>query len=155
MSSLTGFPPSGEPAEEPMDEEEEEEEEKEEEEGEEVEPAVDQGLLQQLKDMGFAEGRAKKALLLTGMNSQAAMEWLLEHEGDPNIDEPLSQEQLRQLRRRATVVPDPQERMSTLCHQHLAGCAKVDGYGISRGSSQGGITDHTEQSRSSMCLSSG
>jgi len=70
---------------------------------------VDPDSLKQLQEMGFPEGRAKKALLLNRMNASLAMEWLLEHDGDPDLDEPLSQDQMRQLsgRRNAPFTPDP------------------------------------------------
>jgi len=60
-------------------------------------PAIDEVSLRSLQDMGFSDQRATKALLLNRMNSQAAMEWLLEHNSDPDIDSPLMEEQLRQL----------------------------------------------------------
>jgi len=58
---------------------------------------VQPSVLNQLKDMGFPEERAKKALILNRMNIQRAMEWLLEHDEDPNIDDPISQQQLLRL----------------------------------------------------------
>lgn len=58
---------------------------------------VNPEALTALKDMGFQEQRARKALLLTKMNTQLAMEWLLEHGDDADIDEPLTDDQLRQL----------------------------------------------------------
>ena len=51
--------------------------------------------LQQLKDMGFPDARCRKALLLNEMNFDAAFEWILAHMEDADIDEPLSDEQLR------------------------------------------------------------
>jgi hypothetical protein len=62
---------------------------------------LDPNALQQLKDMGFVEERCKKALYLNRMNAQLAMEWLLEHDGDPSVDIPLTQQQIDQL----TLVP--------------------------------------------------
>jgi len=80
-------------------------------EGEEI-LEVDADALKQLQDMGFTEGRAKKALLLNKMNTSLAMEWLLEHEGDPDIDDPLTPEQLHVLQIRknpspSSFSPDP------------------------------------------------
>ena len=40
-------------------------------------------LVQQLADMGFTQGRARKALILNRSSFQAAMDWLLEHNDDP------------------------------------------------------------------------
>ncbi|XP_074653863.1 ubiquitin-associated domain-containing protein 1-like [Tubulanus polymorphus] len=51
-------------------------------------PSVDERSLKQLTDMGFPAARAKKALLMNKMSTVDAMEWLLEHEGDSDIDEP-------------------------------------------------------------------
>jgi len=67
---------------------------------------VDPELLRQLQDMGFPEERSRKALILNRMNVQLAMEWMLEHEADANIDEPLSEQQLAHLSRTANVTPD-------------------------------------------------
>lgn len=52
-----------------------------------------------LVEMGFSEDRAIKALLLNLLNTEMAMEWLLEHSEDPDIDEPLSRLQLYQIAR--------------------------------------------------------
>ncbi|KAL6058724.1 Ubiquitin-associated domain-containing protein 1 [Balamuthia mandrillaris] len=61
-------------------------------------PPVDPTALQMLADMGFPENRASKALLLHRMNAQAAMEWLLMHGEDQDIDAPLTEEQVKSLR---------------------------------------------------------
>lgn len=45
----------------------------------------------QLVDMGFQENRVKKALLLNRQSVVSAMEWLLQHENDDDIDDPLPQ----------------------------------------------------------------
>eukprot|EP00794_Sanderia_malayensis_P015743 gene15743-17331_t len=55
---------------------------------------VDEGALKQLMDMGFAENRARKSLIINRMSRVQAMEWLLIHETDPDIDEALSQEEM-------------------------------------------------------------
>jgi len=47
--------------------------------------------------MGFAENRARKALLLNRMNTQGAMDWLLEHNDDPDIDAPVSEESMNRI----------------------------------------------------------
>ncbi|KAM9659738.1 UBX domain-containing protein 1 isoform 1-T1 [Trichechus inunguis] len=47
--------------------------------------------LESLIEMGFPRGRAEKALALTGNQGiEAAMDWLMEHEDDPDVDEPLA-----------------------------------------------------------------
>ncbi|XP_017899022.1 PREDICTED: UBX domain-containing protein 1 isoform X3 [Capra hircus] len=47
--------------------------------------------LESLIEMGFPKGRAEKALALTGNQGiEAAMDWLMEHEDDPDVDEPLA-----------------------------------------------------------------
>lgn len=48
-----------------------------------AEVVVDPALIQQLVDMGFPQNRARKALILSRLNLQRAMEWILEHENDP------------------------------------------------------------------------
>lgn len=46
-------------------------------------------LLQQLVDMGFAVEGCKKALMSTGNNNiEAAMNWVFEHQSDPDFDAP-------------------------------------------------------------------
>ncbi|CAB4014388.1 ubiquitin-associated domain-containing 1-like [Paramuricea clavata] len=51
---------------------------------------VNQDHLKQLTDMGFTETRATKALQLNRTSGvEGAMEWLLHHESDPDIDKPL------------------------------------------------------------------
>ena len=42
-----------------------------------------------LTGMGFPEGRSKKALVLTGNDVEAAIEWLAYNENDPTADDPL------------------------------------------------------------------
>ena len=51
---------------------------------------VNPELLQQLRDMGFTDIRAQKALLFTGnKDAEDALNWLVEHQDDTDIDEPL------------------------------------------------------------------
>ncbi|KAK3087712.1 hypothetical protein FSP39_009507 [Pinctada imbricata] len=52
-------------------------------------PDVNPDVLKQLTDMGFPENRARKAMILNGMMFSAAMDWLIQHESDADIDEPL------------------------------------------------------------------
>ncbi|CAM9811809.1 unnamed protein product [Chrysoparadoxa australica] len=52
--------------------------------------AVDTNLLNQMKDMGFPEERSKKALMLgNGPDLESAINWLMEHQDDADIDEPM------------------------------------------------------------------
>jgi len=72
-------------------------------------PTVDPSALRQLQDLGFPENRARKALLLHKMNGQLAMEWLLMHNEDADIDEPLSAEQLHHISdAEASFEPNPE-----------------------------------------------
>jgi ubiquitin carboxyl-terminal hydrolase 5/13 len=54
-----------------------------------VPPSVDAAVLLELTDMGFAEVRARKALLAGGMELEQAMVWLTDHADDADIDEPI------------------------------------------------------------------
>jgi len=65
---------------------------------------VDEFLLQQMKEMGFPEGRARKALILNMMSPEMAMEWLFNHETDPNIDDPLTPQQLQAVAHRNRIM---------------------------------------------------
>ncbi|KAM3866499.1 UBX domain-containing protein 1 [Diretmus argenteus] len=50
---------------------------------------ADQTTLESLLEMGFERNRAEKAVANTGNQGiERAMDWLMEHEGDPDIDEP-------------------------------------------------------------------
>ncbi|CAF4355627.1 unnamed protein product, partial [Adineta steineri] len=50
---------------------------------------INEVLLQQLMDMGFSIEACKKALLTTGNNNiEAAMNWVFEHQSDPDFNEP-------------------------------------------------------------------
>ncbi|XP_065916525.1 ubiquitin-associated domain-containing protein 1-like [Dysidea avara] len=51
---------------------------------------IDQAALDQLMEMGFTDHRAKKALLLNNMSCLQAMEWLIQHQNDSDIDDPIS-----------------------------------------------------------------
>lgn len=55
---------------------------------------IDSLCLQKLTDMGFSASRGTKALIINQMCPVQAMEWLLQHESDEDIDEPLSPEQI-------------------------------------------------------------
>ncbi|KAF9963072.1 hypothetical protein BGZ65_006137 [Modicella reniformis] len=73
-------------------------------------PTYNQAALEQLQMMGFPLVRAQNALLATNnRDAETAMEWLIQHMDDPNIDDPIttntsssavsnpSQEQITQL----------------------------------------------------------
>ncbi|XP_042202517.1 UBX domain-containing protein 1 isoform X2 [Callorhinchus milii] len=50
---------------------------------------AEMSALETMMDMGFSRNRAEKALLLSGNQGiEKAMDWLMEHEDDPNLDEP-------------------------------------------------------------------
>lgn len=53
-------------------------------------PVVDEELFKQLGDMGFSQMRALKALHYTNnADLESAVNWIMEHQEDPDIDEPL------------------------------------------------------------------
>ena len=53
-------------------------------------------FLSHLVEMGFPENRAVKALVITDNTSaESAMNWLLEHGDDHDIDEPLTNKQIK------------------------------------------------------------
>jgi ubiquitin carboxyl-terminal hydrolase 5/13 len=50
---------------------------------------INEVLLQQLVDTGFSVEACKKALMNTGNNNlEAAMNWIIEHQSDPDFDTP-------------------------------------------------------------------
>jgi len=65
---------------------------------------IDALCLQKLTDMGFTAARGTKALIMNNMCPVQAMEWLLQHETDHDIDEPLTSEQIQ------TYSPDKRHR---------------------------------------------
>jgi ubiquitin carboxyl-terminal hydrolase 5/13 len=61
------------------------------EEPEEVGPSANEGIVAQLTDMGFPQLRCEKAVLNTSnAGVEEAMNWLLSHMDDPDIDFPIS-----------------------------------------------------------------
>jgi len=53
-------------------------------------PAIDEGALSQLMDMGFHMNGCKRALLAVGgSNVEAAMNWVFEHNADADFNDPL------------------------------------------------------------------
>jgi hypothetical protein len=55
--------------------------------------------LKSLTDMGFPESRCRKALLLNNMDVEAALGWICDHLEDPALDDPLTDEEMRQVDR--------------------------------------------------------
>ena len=53
-------------------------------------PMVDDQLLADVQAMGFDELRARKALMSGCSNANSALDWILEHENDAGIDEPIA-----------------------------------------------------------------
>lgn len=73
----------------PADAAKEEEEAKDGEEASDV-PSVNEELLSQLQEMGFNELRSRKALLATGgQGLELAINWISDHQDDPDIDAPI------------------------------------------------------------------
>lgn len=60
-------------------------------------PSENREALASLMEMGFSESRCKKALMLNDMDVEAALNWLCAHIEDPDIDDPLNPEQMRQV----------------------------------------------------------
>lgn len=53
-------------------------------------PVVDEAMLKELEAMGFSVNKATRALHFSGSNTvEGAVNWLMEHEGDADLDEPL------------------------------------------------------------------
>eukprot|EP01091_Cochliopodium_minus_P010214 TRINITY_DN2666_c0_g1_i1.p1 TRINITY_DN2666_c0_g1~~TRINITY_DN2666_c0_g1_i1.p1 ORF type:complete len:259 (-),score=69.79 TRINITY_DN2666_c0_g1_i1:29-805(-) len=60
-------------------------------------PEIKQEDITMLLEMGFEESVCKKALYLNNLDPQKAMEWIIDHHGDPNLRTPLSREMIREL----------------------------------------------------------
>lgn len=94
-------------------------------------PEPDASAMEQLLEMGFPEGRARKALLLNRNHPRAAMEWLLEVGDGPEADSELTDVQIRQLvnvsggggpggqllRRRRVMAVEPEEPDEAIVQQ--------------------------------------
>eukprot|EP01117_Protostelium_nocturnum_P010145 TRINITY_DN3619_c0_g2_i3.p1 TRINITY_DN3619_c0_g2~~TRINITY_DN3619_c0_g2_i3.p1 ORF type:complete len:407 (-),score=131.30 TRINITY_DN3619_c0_g2_i3:1027-2247(-) len=78
-----------------------------------IEIQVDQSVLEQLTEMGFPAERSKKALILNQMNIQLAMEWLINHENDSHLDDPLTQQQLRAIVQKNRILSQLRNNVST------------------------------------------
>ncbi|KAJ8603841.1 hypothetical protein CTAYLR_000282 [Chrysophaeum taylorii] len=53
-------------------------------------PPVDEELLSKVKELGFEEVRARKALMSGANNVEAALQWCLDHAEDADIDDPIA-----------------------------------------------------------------
>ncbi|QDZ21219.1 hypothetical protein HOP50_05g37470 [Chloropicon primus] len=60
-------------------------------------PEADPTKLSRLMEMGFSETLARKALILRHNNLDAAMDWVFEHQDDPDAETPLTEAQLRRI----------------------------------------------------------
>lgn len=65
--------------------------------GTEQAPEANETRLQQLVEMGFSEAISRKALILRHNNLDAAMDWILEHQDDPEAETPLTESQLQRI----------------------------------------------------------
>eukprot|EP01063_Lacrimia_lanifica_P028338 TRINITY_DN4115_c0_g1_i1.p2 TRINITY_DN4115_c0_g1~~TRINITY_DN4115_c0_g1_i1.p2 ORF type:complete len:215 (+),score=64.81 TRINITY_DN4115_c0_g1_i1:55-699(+) len=80
-------------------------------------PPTHEGLrfLIDMMDGGASEGAARRALLLNRMDVEAAAEWLMEHLGDADLDDPVPPATLAALYpRRAHAAPTLQQLMQAL-----------------------------------------
>lgn len=66
-------------------------------------PDPDPAHLQHISDMGFSDALARKALILSRNRVAEAIEWLLMHSEDADVDAPVTQEQLRRVSEREHV----------------------------------------------------
>jgi len=65
-----------------------------------IDVQIDPLCLKKLTDMGFSESRGRKALIVNRMCPVQAMEWLLQHENDEDIDKALTPDEI------ATFLPE-------------------------------------------------
>lgn len=56
-------------------------------------PEIPANVLGELLEVGFSETLAKKALYLNDLNVEKAMMWIIDHDQDPTLNNPLSVEQ--------------------------------------------------------------
>lgn len=78
-------------------------------------PAIDEAIMAQLLSMGFPRQRCERALVATGggNNAEAALNWLLQHMDDPDIDAPPAPVQSTSGGR--TAPPPAPEHVASLC----------------------------------------
>lgn len=73
-----------------------------------VEPEVDAELQQQLEAMGFSANKAIRALHFTGSgNVEQAVNWIVEHGEDADIDQPLMVPKVRSAAKGCVVIVPP------------------------------------------------
>eukprot|EP01028_Stygiella_incarcerata_P012542 TRINITY_DN781_c1_g1_i1.p1 TRINITY_DN781_c1_g1~~TRINITY_DN781_c1_g1_i1.p1 ORF type:complete len:205 (+),score=51.98 TRINITY_DN781_c1_g1_i1:97-711(+) len=60
-------------------------------------PEVPEELVGRLMEMGFSENYCRRALLFSRLDTSRASEFLIEHIGDPNMDEPLQYHEMELL----------------------------------------------------------
>uniref|UniRef100_A0A7S0NC19 Ubiquitin carboxyl-terminal hydrolase n=1 Tax=Hanusia phi TaxID=3032 RepID=A0A7S0NC19_9CRYP len=78
-------------------------------------PVPDEAIVRQLVDMGFGENGCKRAALATNnASAEAAMEWVLQHMGDPDFNEPISAPSGQSQAGSATVDPDAVEMLCSM-----------------------------------------
>lgn len=74
---------------------------------EELRAKIDPMSLRQLKDVGFPENRCIKAMVLNEYNAELALEWLIHHSSDADVDEPIRAPNAVVTKHGAKFVPDP------------------------------------------------
>ncbi|KAF2299953.1 hypothetical protein GH714_006396 [Hevea brasiliensis] len=98
-----------------------------------VAPEVDQKLLEELEGMGFPKARATRALHYSGNSSlEAAVNWVVEHENDPDIDEmPLISANTKVEAPKPTLTPEEMNlKAQELKPLGLASVRRWDGFSI-------------------------
>jgi len=65
-------------------------------------------LISPLVDMGFSESRTIKALIINMLNTEIAVQWLIDHSDDPDIDEPLPPSSLLRIAYAYHLIPNPE-----------------------------------------------
>eukprot|EP01025_Chloroclados_australasicus_P059005 TRINITY_DN7449_c1_g2_i6.p1 TRINITY_DN7449_c1_g2~~TRINITY_DN7449_c1_g2_i6.p1 ORF type:complete len:301 (+),score=57.36 TRINITY_DN7449_c1_g2_i6:244-1146(+) len=60
-------------------------------------PQINEGVVQQLMDMGFSQNGCRRAVIMTGnAGIEAAMNWILEHQEDADFNSPIEATELSQ-----------------------------------------------------------
>ena len=85
-------------------------------------PVPDEAIVRQLVDMGFGENGCKRAALATNNTSaEAAMEWVLQHMGDPDFNDPIAAPSA-QAQSGAAVDPDAVEMLCATLLPFVSRC---------------------------------